>query len=315
MYIVVLNNWPTMQLDFVLAFPQAVVETDIFMQIPQGFSIQGGTKDYCLKLLNNLYGQKQAGRVWNKHLTKGLNETGFVQSQTDPCVFCRNTVILVIYTDGTIVTGPSDKNVQLAVQDIRNKFNITSKPAVDDFLGVKITRNHVTGTVSMTQPQLIDSMLEDLHLNDKANGKRLPAQPTKLLQKFEQSKDHDGSFHYMSVIGKLNYLEKSTRPDIAYAVHQCARFSADPKIEHTKAVKLIGRYLKYTRDKGLICTPTKTSLVCYADAGFAGDWDPLIAEHDNSTARSRSGYVQICRMPLGMGFEVANRNCIINNRK
>lgn len=28
MYIAVLNNWPTMQLDFVLAFPQALVETD-----------------------------------------------------------------------------------------------------------------------------------------------------------------------------------------------------------------------------------------------------------------------------------------------
>jgi Reverse transcriptase (RNA-dependent DNA polymerase) len=41
MYIAVLNNWPTMQLDFVLAFPQALVETDIFMQIPQGFSIPG----------------------------------------------------------------------------------------------------------------------------------------------------------------------------------------------------------------------------------------------------------------------------------
>jgi hypothetical protein len=167
-----------------------------------------------------------------------------VQSQMDPCVFWRNMVILVIYTDDTIVTGPNDKDVQLVVQDIGNKFNITSKPAVDDFLGVEITRNHVTGTVSMTQPQLIDSILEDLHLDDKANGKRLPAQPTKLLQKFEQSEDHDGSFHYRSVIGKLNYLDKSTRPDIAYAVQKCARFSADPKIENTKAVKLIGRYLK-----------------------------------------------------------------------
>jgi hypothetical protein len=32
-------------------------------------------------------------------------------------------------------------------------------------------------------------------------------------------------WHYRSVIGKLNFLEKSTRPDISYAVHQLARYS------------------------------------------------------------------------------------------
>jgi Reverse transcriptase (RNA-dependent DNA polymerase) len=121
--------------------------------------------------------------VWNKHLTKGLNDIGFIQSQTYPCVFWRGTVILVIYTDDTIVTGPQDEEVQRAVIDIGNKFNITSKPAVDDFLGVKSVRDHKAGTVTMTQPQLIDSILEDLHLDDKANGKKLPAQPTKLLNR------------------------------------------------------------------------------------------------------------------------------------
>ena len=291
MFAAVLNCWTTMQLDFVLAFPQAPVETDIFMQVPQGFSIAGGSRDYCLKLVNNLYGQKQAGRVWNKFLTKGLTEIGFVQSQIDPCIFWRGLVILVIYTDDTIVTGPNSSDVSKAVTDIGEKFNITSKKVVDDFLGVKITRNEKDGTITMTQPQLIDSILEDLGLDAKANARKLPAAPTLLLQKFENSGPHDNSFHYRSVIGKLNYLEKSTRPDIAYAVHQCARFSSEPKIEHTKAVKLIGRYLKYTKDKGLICTPKEESLQCFADAGFAGDWDPTIAEHDNTTASSRSGHV------------------------
>ena len=66
-------------------------------------------------------------------MTKGLTEIGFVQSENDPCVFWRNSVILVIYTDDTIVTGPVDKEVQQAVIDIGSKFNITSKPMVDDF--------------------------------------------------------------------------------------------------------------------------------------------------------------------------------------
>jgi hypothetical protein len=78
---------------------------------------------------------------------------------------------------------------------------------------------------------------------------------------------------------------------LAFAVHQCARFAANPRIEHTKAVKLIGRYLKHARDKGLIYKAQHQSLECFVDAGFAGDWNPNTAAVDSSTERSRSGFV------------------------
>ena len=93
------------------------------------------------------------------------------------------------------------------------------------------------------------------------------------------------------LIGKLNFLKKSTRPDIAYAVHQCARFQIDPKESHAKAVKRIGRYLLDTRDQGYIIRPDDLMLECYADADFSGNWRRDIAEQDTSTAQSRTGFV------------------------
>jgi hypothetical protein len=96
----------------------------------------------------------------------------------------------------------------------------------------------------MVQPHLIDSILNDLNLNDSSNDRDLPAQTGKVLHKLESSSDYQGNIHYRGIVGKLNYLEKCTRPDIAYAVHQCARFVLNPKEEHVQAVKLIGRYLK-----------------------------------------------------------------------
>jgi hypothetical protein len=111
------------------------------------------------------------------------------------------------------------------------------------------------------------------------------------LHKHEASEPHDAKWHYRSVIGKLNYLEKSTRPDIAYAVHQCARFSENPKVEHMHAVKLIGRYLHGTMDRGIICRPNEDSFNCHCDADFCGGFNKEIAEEDPSTARSRTGYI------------------------
>jgi hypothetical protein len=86
-------------------------------------------------------------------------------------------------------------------------------------------------------------------------------------------------------------LEKGSRPDIAYAVHQCARFSADPRQEHGNAITSIARYMKGTRDKGLIIKPSmERGLEVYVDADFAGNWDPEETD-DRDTAMSRHGHL------------------------
>ena len=53
------NNWHTKQLDFVLAFPQALVTCDLHMKIPKGFEIEDGNNEDCvLQLHCNVCGQK-----------------------------------------------------------------------------------------------------------------------------------------------------------------------------------------------------------------------------------------------------------------
>ena len=113
----------------------------------------------------------------------------------------------------------------------------------------------------------------------------------KILRRESRSESFDGHFDYRSIIGKLNFLEKSTRPDISQACHQAARFTADPKQSHGKAVEWLCRYLAGTRDKGVIFNPKDESFDVYVDADFAGNWDPEEAADDSDTARSRSAYV------------------------
>jgi hypothetical protein len=70
-------QWKTRQIDFVLAFPQADVECELYMELSRGLIFEGchrGT--HCLKILKNLFGQKQAGRVWHEYLVEGLHSGG-----------------------------------------------------------------------------------------------------------------------------------------------------------------------------------------------------------------------------------------------
>lgn len=288
-----LHGWHTRQIDYVLAFPQAPVEREIYMQIPRGFKIKDGdTKDFVLKVHRNIYGQKQAGRVWNKYLTDRLiHKVGFKQSAVDECVFYRGNVMYVLYTDDSILAGPDLKEIDRAIEDIKAaQLNITIEGDVQDFLGVNIDRRP-DGTIHMTQPHLIDQILADLRMPEGAKTKDTPAATSKILRRHSNSSPFDGSFNYRSVVGKLNYLEKGSRPDIAYAVHQCARFSADPKQEHGDAIRWLAKYLKGTRDKGMVLKPTKErQLEVFVDADFAGNWHPDETD-DRDTARSRHGYL------------------------
>ena len=95
------------------------------------------------------------------------------------------------------------------------------------------------------------------------------------------------------MIGKLNYLEKATRPDISFATHQCARFAAAPKKSHARAVRWLGRYLLHTKKRGMRFRADITrGLEVFVDASFAGNWDKKDAQTGNrDTARSRHGYI------------------------
>ena len=61
---------------------------------------------------------------------------------------------------------------------------------------------------------------------------------------------------YASVIRMMLYLASNTRPDISFAVHQCARFTHNTKVSHETAVKRICRYLQVTKDNGLVFNPS-----------------------------------------------------------
>jgi hypothetical protein len=152
---------------------------------------------------------------------------------------------------------------------------------LSDYLGVNISVDE-QGDFHLTQPHLIDQVLKEL--NFRADTKKL-ATPAEELQA------HKAHWEYRRIIGKLNFLEKCTRPDIACSVHQAARFSAQPKISHTEAVHIIGRYLIGSPDKGLVLKPNERSFEVYADADFSGLWDKATAMEDPSTAKSRTGYV------------------------
>jgi Reverse transcriptase (RNA-dependent DNA polymerase) len=240
---------------------------------------------------NNVYGNKAAGRVWNRHLVKKLQAIGFAQSKHDECLFYFKTTVHVLYTDDSVLTGPNQGHMDEALRKMSGiGLDIINEGDVGDFLGIRIDRQG-DDTVKLLQQHLIESILRDLRLDrDRVTVKGTPAAPNILLQRYTNSETFDQSFDYLSVCGKLMYLS-TTRLDCAFAINQCARFGASPKKEHGEAVRYLGRYLAGTRGgEGIILRPDREKgFDVQVDADFCGAWDPSESE-DPDTARSRSGY-------------------------
>jgi hypothetical protein len=78
-------------IDFVLVFPQAKLDVNIWMYLPIGFQVdtENKSKCYILKLNKSLYGLKQASLNWFEKLKQNLIDHGFHPSAIDPCLYFK----------------------------------------------------------------------------------------------------------------------------------------------------------------------------------------------------------------------------------
>jgi hypothetical protein len=121
-----------------------------------------------------------------------------------------------------------------------------------------------------------------------------------ILHPDPSSPSREHSWNYRAIIGMLTFLGTFTRPDIAFAVHQCAHFSVAPKRVHEVTVYCIVCYLKGTKTKGLILRPSPPThtLDCYVDADFAGLWTPNTSHSPMSVKSCTSHIITLLLFPF-----------------
>jgi hypothetical protein len=119
----IIFSWALCQVGFVMAYPQAPIKMDIYMELPQGIQIQTAhehSKDHVLKLEKNIYGRKQAGRVWRPFLVDKLMSIGFTPSLIDDCMLFRDDLIFMVYVDDSIFLGSMTHNFKMSLRKSKN---------------------------------------------------------------------------------------------------------------------------------------------------------------------------------------------------
>jgi len=282
-----LLGWNTCSIDFSNAFVQAKRTDKVYMHVPRGF--RPTKPDNVLLLKKSLYGAKDAPKLWADLLFKTLADLGFKQSRFESCMWYRDDILIILYVDDCGIAYQSQKVLDEFIAALKAKnFKLTVEESFNEFLGIQYSPSP-DGSVECTQKGLITKIIDATGLTN-ANPNKVPAS-SDTLGTDPEGKPFDESWSYPSIVGMLLYLTTNTRPDIAFAVSQVARFTHSPKQSHAIAVKMIVRYLKGTRDKGTIVRKASSlNLTVFCDADFAGLFrsDP---DASPSSAKSRAGYI------------------------
>nr|GEZ81387.1 putative ribonuclease H-like domain-containing protein [Tanacetum cinerariifolium] len=229
------------QMDVKSTFLYGTIEKEVYVCQPLRFK-DPNYPNKVYKVVKALYGLHQAPRACYETLANYLLENGFQRGKIDQTLFIKrqkvDILLVQIYVDDIIFCSTNKDLCNAFEKLMKDKFQMSSMGELTFFLGLQGKQKQ--DEIFISQDKYVAEILKKFGLTDRKSAS------THLDTKKPLLKDPDGEdvdvHTYRSMIGSLMYLT-SSRPDIMFAVYECARFQVTPKASYLHAVKRIFRYL------------------------------------------------------------------------
>lgn len=214
---------------------------------------------------------RQAPRAWNTKLDQSLKSLGFTRCVQEQAVYKVHkpnlTLIVGVYVDDLIVTGSSEKGIQVFKDRMKCLFDMSDLGLLSYYLGIEVVQGK--DGIILTQKGYAEKILKVSGM-EECNSSQYPMEPKLHLTKDEKGEPVNATM-YKRLVGSLRYLVH-TRPDLNYSVGVVSKFMQNPKQSHHAAIKHILRYVKGTTQYGLKYQRGGDGrLVGYTDSSYNSD--------------------------------------------
>ena len=254
--------------DFVQAFCQSFLPDDeqYICRPPPGCPITPPNTYLLLK--RTLYGLKRSPKHWFDKATAAFTSLGLKPCANAPCLFTgtivpgRPPLYVGLYVDDFLYFS-EDPEVEATFEhglshDLNMGVDFDHDP--QHFLGLKMeccrhADNHVD--IFLSQEAFIDSLLITHGLDTSTSTPRTPYRSGYPVDKIPMDTNlppdvlqHSQAL-LRTIVGSLNWLGVSTRPDIATITNLLAHYMHSSTPSHVAAAKHVLRYLKGTSHMGI----------------------------------------------------------------
>ena len=181
-------GWEIHAWDIKQAFPNALIDTIIYVEQPEGFQ-DDKHPDYVCLLNKALYGLKQASRQWQKLLSSLLAKLGFIPLLSDTATYINSSkgIIIATHVDDLLIFAKDKQIIDRLFKDLSNISNLEIKNLgeVREFLGVEVIRDKTNRSLLLTQEKYITRLLEKFS-KDNVKLRQTPMPPNLKLESNKQ---------------------------------------------------------------------------------------------------------------------------------
>ncbi len=223
-----------------------------------------------VRVYRALYGHPLSAKLWHKHLSNTLINAGWKQTMNDECIFTlhkdKEASIITIHVDDLLHVYSNEKLQQYLETALRKAYKDINVQKGDDitYLGMKIHFDRKINSVEINQKVYMEEMMKVYNVQGFENT---PANATLFNRNKEPAKPID-SGTYSSMLMKIMYLAKRTRPDLLLTVAYLATKSQNPTIIEWKQLMHLLKYINATKDYGIVLRPNSLRLHVSCDASF-----------------------------------------------
>jgi hypothetical protein len=279
------------------AFLEGINHFKVYAEIPREL-LPAGHDKLVVRVLNSIYGEKQAAFEWYVKLSK------IERLENDSCIFIskeNDEVILMItvHVDDIVVTGKDQETV--------DNFKIVFRSYVTDikeykdfkkYLGLEIELNPAKSIIQLSQKKYVQEILEKFCTEDINTRKQMV--PIAKGWEFTQEVDECEKVSILPVIGMIRYLADCTRPDLLASLGMISSRGFNPNESYIQAMISMLSFLKTSSNCSLKIgnglDDNVVSLFAFCDA----------SHNSESTTRTRLGGA------FYLGYETGTFYCYSN---
>jgi hypothetical protein len=169
------NNWEIDVFNFHGAYLNGKLDEgkNVYIEQPSKYETVD-RRIFILKLNKVLYGLKQGGRKWYDTLCRTLMKLGLKRAETDYGIFYthigQDIILLAIHVDDCVLTGSNLALLTEFKQKISAIYKLTDMGPISWLLGIKVTHDRKSRTLSLSQTSYIKSIIYHFNFDDLCKG-------------------------------------------------------------------------------------------------------------------------------------------------